>query len=192
MRKLPPDVRRANKIAQGKAYYAAHAEEKRANQREYNAKNTERINQRLKALRLADPEKYKARAKRNYEKHKAKILAARKAYVAANPEKVAASINASRRAHPDTTARRWQRRRAHEKAAPINDLTAKEWQEIKAAYRHCCVYCGRRMQRLTQDHLTPLSTGGSHTKQNVVPACHSCNARKNAGPVLCPVQPLLL
>ena len=83
-------------------------------------------------------------------------------------------------------------RRARKRNAPVCDLTAAQWEEIKAAYGHRCVYCGRKMQRLTQDHITPLSKGGSHTASNVVPACKSCNCRKNAGDVLCPVQPLLL
>jgi 5-methylcytosine-specific restriction endonuclease McrA len=60
------------------------------------------------------------------------------------------------------------------------------------AYGHCCVYCGRKMQRLTQDHITPLSRGGNHTKSNIVPACRSCNSKKGTGEPLVPVQPMLL
>lgn len=84
------------------------------------------------------------------------------------------------------------RRRAHLAQAPVNDLTAEQWHEIKAAYGHRCVYCGKKPLRLTMDHITPLSKGGAHTKHNVVPACRSCNSRKRAGPVLRPVQPLLI
>jgi hypothetical protein len=85
-----------------------------------------------------------------------------------------------------------KRRRAQKLGAPRNDLTRAEWEEIKAHYGYRCVYCDRQMQRLEQDHITPLSKGGSHTKQNVVPCCRSCNSKKHAGPVLTPVQPLLL
>lgn len=84
------------------------------------------------------------------------------------------------------------RRRAHVLAAPLNDLTPAQWQEIKAAYDHRCVYCGRSMARLTMDHITPLSKGGSHTRQNVVPACKTCNSKKKDRAVLAPVQPVLL
>jgi 5-methylcytosine-specific restriction endonuclease McrA len=74
----------------------------------------------------------------------------------------------------------------------LNDLSVAQWREIKVAYGHRCVYCGRKMQHLTQDHITPLSKGGSHTAPNVVPACLSCNSKKRARAPLVPVQPLLL
>ena len=60
-----------------------------------------------------------------------------------------------------------------------NTLTAKEWRLLKEMYCHCCAYCGRSGIRLTQDHIVPVTKGGSHTIDNVVPACGSCNSGKN-------------
>ena len=71
-------------------------------------------------------------------------------------------------------------------------LPRKAWHILKAFYHHRCVYCGKKPKRLSQDHLTPISKGGQGTVHNIVPACISCNSRKRHGPVLCPVQPLLL
>ena len=71
-------------------------------------------------------------------------------------------------------------------------LTVAEWEDIKTQHNNCCAYCGKPSQRLTQDHITPLSKGGAHSLHNVIPACRSCNSRKNVGPPLCQVQPLLL
>ncbi len=84
------------------------------------------------------------------------------------------------------------RRRAWKAGTTVASLTTHQWQEIKAAYGFRCVYCARKMQRLTMEHLTPLSRGGRHDAQNVVPACHRCNSRKQTGPLPKPVQPLLL
>jgi hypothetical protein len=84
------------------------------------------------------------------------------------------------------------KRRATKKSAMIKELTAQDWQDILVSYNHCCAYCSRKPQRLTQDHITPLSKGGHHTKSNIVPACRSCNSRKRTGPPPKPVQPLLL
>jgi len=62
-------------------------------------------------------------------------------------------------------------------------LTAAEWQYIKKLYKNRCVYCGE-IKTLEMDHIIPISKGGDHTKENIVPACRSCNAKKGDRPVL--------
>lgn len=43
-----------------------------------------------------------------------------------------------------------------------------------------CHYCGQKFKptELTMDHLVPLARGGQSTKNNLVPACKECNAKK--------------
>ncbi len=41
---------------------------------------------------------------------------------------------------------------------------------------HRCQYCGSAAENL--DHVVPRSKGGSHSWENVVAACRSCNNRK--------------
>jgi hypothetical protein len=65
-----------------------------------------------------------------------------------------------------------QTRRFRKARSPVNDLTARQWYEIKAAYRFLCAYCKRR-RPLTMDHVIPLFRGGPHTASNIVPACRS-------------------
>ena len=77
-------------------------------------------------------------------------------------------------------------------AMSVHDLTAEQWHEILVTYKFRCIYCGQKSKNLEQDHLTPLSKGGNHTAQNIVPACRSCNAKKNDKNVPIPVQPVLL
>ena len=60
-------------------------------------------------------------------------------------------------------------------------LTDCEWENIKNDYDHRCVYCAEKTVNLTRDHVIPLSRGGHHVLQNVVPACVTCNSRKWAG-----------
>jgi 5-methylcytosine-specific restriction endonuclease McrA len=64
-----------------------------------------------------------------------------------------------------------------------NVFTAEDWQKVKEQYKNCCVYCGEK-KPLTRDHLIPLSKGGQSVKENIVPACLSCNSRKKDKPVL--------
>ncbi len=46
--------------------------------------------------------------------------------------------------------------------------------------RGVCYYCGKRVppEELTMDHRLPLSRGGFSTRENIVPACRECNAKK--------------
>jgi 5-methylcytosine-specific restriction endonuclease McrA len=50
--------------------------------------------------------------------------------------------------------------------------------------RHCgrCAYCDRRTDRLTMDHVIPISRGGRHAIGNLMPICKHCNSSK--GPKL--------
>lgn len=62
-------------------------------------------------------------------------------------------------------------------------LTAAEWREILAEWHHRCAYCAVPFSaevKATQDHVVPVSKGGHHTRENVVPACKPCNSRKGA------------
>ena len=49
---------------------------------------------------------------------------------------------------------------------------------------HACQYCGRhksellRKERLTREHVKPLSRGGTDTWDNVTTACSTCNHKK--------------
>jgi len=44
-----------------------------------------------------------------------------------------------------------------------------------------CAYCGIDFDENnlpTRDHIIPISKGGDNTKENVIPACRICNAKK--------------
>jgi 5-methylcytosine-specific restriction endonuclease McrA len=61
-------------------------------------------------------------------------------------------------------------------------LTADEWRGICETYKYHCVYCRRPFpfEELEREHIKPLSRGGKHIKENIVPACKSCNSSKGA------------
>lgn len=56
-------------------------------------------------------------------------------------------------------------------------LTEEEWNRCKRFFRHRCSYCGKKVP-LTQDHFFALSKGGLYAKDNILPACKSCNSSK--------------
>jgi len=93
------------------------------------------------------------------------------------------------RTHYEITALLGDIRRAR-KAGVVCDLTQKQWEIIKVIYGCRCAYCGKKPKILTKDHIIPLSKGGGHTANNIVPACRSCNCRKHISEPP-PFQPIL-
>jgi hypothetical protein len=77
-----------------------------------------------------------------------------------------------------------QARRARKLAAP-GTATVDQVLARFAYFGNRCVYC-RTTERLTVDHVVPLSRGGSHWPANLRPACISCNSRKGARRVVVP------
>ena len=61
-------------------------------------------------------------------------------------------------------------------------LSAAEWKKILQAHKSRCYWCKTKLKAsaVTMDHVVPLSKGGQHTKENVVPACQHCNSSKQA------------
>ncbi len=77
-----------------------------------------------------------------------------------------------------------QRYRALLVEAPINSLDPAQWLWLLEQYDHHCAYCGQSTEqlgeKLTPDHVVPLSKGGNNCLSNIVPACATCNSRKGA------------
>jgi len=67
----------------------------------------------------------------------------------------------------------------------------KLWSLLVAAYDEACAYC-RVEPGITRDHIIPLSLGGAHVIENLVPACRPCNSRKHAKGNIVPMIPLRL
>lgn len=80
------------------------------------------------------------------------------------------------RNNPAASKAACERRRARLNGVECT-LTTVEWLALIEAWGRRCAYC-RGEGRLTKDHVVPISKGGGHTMDNVVPACMPCNAAK--------------
>ncbi len=120
-------------------------------------------------------EKQKIWAKKYYEENKEEIKRKTREYQIRNRERV--NFYASKRENKKREIRA--------------DLTLEQWEILKRIFNNRCVYCGKHTQRLEKDHIIPLSKGGAFTLHNIVPACRSCNAKKNVNLPEIPIKILL-
>lgn len=56
--------------------------------------------------------------------------------------------------------------------------TLEQWQALKRIFNYKCGYC-ELSEKLTKDHIIPLSKGGSDYIGNIQPLCRSCNSKKH-------------
>lgn len=124
--------------------------------REYNNKRKKEIAEYNKKYYINNSENIKLRVKR---------------WIEENPEK---SKELSRRSFHIRNSR---------KKKLLSTFTKSEWNECKKYFENEngvteCAYCGKEMKRVTQDHFIPVSKGGNYSKDNILPACSSCNSSK--------------
>lgn len=61
------------------------------------------------------------------------------------------------------------------------EFSFQEWKEAVIFFGGTCAYCGatpRKNEKLTKDHMVPISMNGTTTPDNIVPACSKCNLSK--------------
>lgn len=185
-------------LSKDREYYANHREEREEYRKKYYVENHEEILSKASDYYDEHREERIAYNHKYYFEHYEKAMAYQTDYRDAHREEMREKNKAYRKANPGKVKNNLDRYRARKAAAPINDLTCDQWQEILSVYHYRCVYCDetcwrcrQRKHVLTKDHIIPLSKGGSHTVSNIVPACKKCNSKKGNRAPLKPVQPLL-
>lgn len=69
------------------------------------------------------------------------------------------------------------RRRLIRKMGNRGTHTLEEWEYLKNKYNHTCPCCNER-NKLTEDHIIPLSKNGLNNIKNIQPLCRKCNSKK--------------
>ena len=163
------------------AYYLKNKEKARAYAKEHPQKWTRERMLQVKAWRKRNPDKVKLwkvgrkrkrrRKKRVYDSAKIKVWSKR--WRLNNPEKYRIGKRQSE-----------YKRRAILKGVTGHSLS--DWESLKLKWNHCCAICGMQepftgqtFQRLTEDHIVPLSKGGSNDISNIQPLCALCNSKKS-------------
>src|SRR5438067_1957095 len=111
------------------------------------------------------------------ERHPEAHRAEHATYYARHADQLKARIAEYHRAHPAIVRAKSHKHRALRLAAD-GAFTAEEWTALVLAHGGRCAYCGE-CAKLEPDHRLALSRGGSNHIENILPACHRCNARKH-------------
>lgn len=151
-----------------KEYYHTHKEHHKKQRRIWYCANREQIIEKANIYQITHPETRRRIHRKWAATHREKINEWAREYADRYPEK----INEHSR-----------RRRARKKNAKGNGVTDKQWQKIQKEYGYLCAYCNQK-KPLEMDHIIPLSGGGRHEIENIVPACKSCNSSKNNSSLL--------
>ncbi len=86
----------------------------------------------------------------------------------------------------DPVYRSWSNNRWHSrKKQNGGSHTWEEWEILKAQYNFTCPSCkekepfNQRIKFLTEDHIIPITKGGSDNIENIQPLCMQCNSKKH-------------
>ena len=165
----PKRDRRAYKAA----YDAAHKDENA----EYRLVNAELLKEQKRAYYRANRELILAQVKARAAANPKAISAYHAEHYAKNADRIRATVAEYHKAYPDKKSHLENRRRAR-KAGNGGSHTLAERCEKFARLGNVCYFCGLP-KKLTVDHDVPLARGGTDDIANILPACRSCNSKKN-------------
>jgi len=160
-----------------RAYKAAYDQAHRQEIKEWREANRDRLKEKSLRYYVSNRERILERVKHRSESIKGQISAYQARYYLENAGRVKARIAAYQAANPEKKWHMESKRRAR-KAANGGSHTLEELIQKFADLGSRCFYCGVQ-GKLTIDHDVPLSRGGTDYIDNILPACRSCNSRKN-------------
>lgn len=128
--------------------------------------------------RANNPDQMRLRRAADYRKHRDKRLSAGEQWRKENRERLNELVREWRKANPDRRAAIQRRRRARKLGAPTDDHSRAD---VLERWGHTCWLCDQPLpEKWHEDHVVPLSLGGSDLLENCRPACPPCNLRKGA------------
>lgn len=129
-----------------------------------------RIKERSQAYYIKNRERILERGKDYCRKNRAKVARFKRRYLDTNPHKIR-EYNYARRSKLRDSTLKSDREKANQ--------LVKDWRQTDSLE---CAYCGCALTRsnFQVDHIVPIVKGGTHSVQNIVVACRSCNSSKGA------------
>lgn len=196
IKKRDADYKNANQDAvkaRKSQWYARNKERLAAKAHERYIKHREEIREYNKAYRELNKAIIKERKATYVKENREAVLASKRRYAKENKDIELARSNAWRQANRERFEERrarWNRdnpmklrtyaqNRISRKKNAKGLLTEQSIKWRFDYYANSCYYCGVEGD-LQVEHRIPLSRGGTNWPSNIVPACKTCNVRKNA------------
>ena len=181
---MSPEERKARQREADRRWYQANAEKKRDGHRRWREANPERKRELDRRWREANPELSREKARQWREANPERCREMNRSWKESNPEWCRENMRRWREANPErhrAHCRASQHRRRIRKRGPLNTglplATAKSVAVRFALFGHRCGWCGVD-GRMTEDHFIPIAKGGQHTPRNILPACPTCNFKR--------------
>jgi len=136
------------------------------------AQNPQSKIQKTREYHLANPEWSKETLRKWHQENKERRYNKVKERLATDPE-----FKIYRR---EVQTRSERERRAKKASTEVAKITKADYSKILDMYNNSCWICETELTKVFWDHVQPLAKGGTHTVDNLRPACNPCNVRKNA------------
>lgn len=147
--------------------------------KEYKDNNKARSNELRRENYKKDPIKYRIQSNKSHQDHSNDRLKKQRIYYENNKEAFSKRNKKYRNENLDEILLRNRQREKSLEQFPI--IKQSEIDQLLKNNKHQCFYCKTNVKRginLHLDHKAPLFHGGSHSIDNLVPACKSCNLKK--------------
>lgn len=161
---------RDKNLAYKKEYNKEHALQNVEYSKRYRLEHLEQCReydkQRYQLIKETKKDYDKIRNSHYYKEHKEDIIKKVKQYVKKNREKTKVYKKKNKLLRKKISSK-----------LPCT-FTSLEWEKCLAYFNNKCAYCDTETN-MTQDHVIPVTKGGSYTTDNIIPACCSCNSSKS-------------
>lgn len=151
-------------------------------ERKRRRENTDPVKRResQRQWRLKNPDKVKAKKKREYERHRDKIIQASRDWREKFPEKMKAALRNWNATHKEQRNALNRRTKAKRRQAP-GTHTAEDVALQFRSQKGLCWWCGCKLDpdNYHVDHRIPLARGGTNWPNNICASCPKCNMSKN-------------
>ena len=160
-----------------KQHYEANRDRLISQVHQYAKDNADKIKEAKRRYRVANKDEISKKAKQGRIEDRKRYAEYSRKYYKANKTSLIENVSQWRRANPDKI-RLYTRRNKILRRCALGSHTLEEWQALCDYYMNQCLCCGEVPDKLTRDHIIPISQGGTDNIDNIQPLCHFCNSSK--------------